>query len=79
MFEERLILPGGRRVELRFDAGGGYRLACRAGAQVLVAYAGDGGGHRREVRGRRAAYEFRSVEQLRYDFERDVADTAPAG
>src|SRR6267378_3321028 len=27
---------------------------------------------RRRVRGRSAAYEFRSVEQLRYDFERDV-------
>ena len=79
MFEERLILAGGRQVEIRFDPGGGYRLACRAGAKVLVAYTGDGRGHRREVRGRRAAYGFRSVEQLRYDFERDVADTAPAG
>ena len=27
---------------------------------------------RRMVRGRSSAYEFRSVEQLRYDFERDV-------
>jgi len=27
---------------------------------------------RRRLRGRSAAYEFRSVEQLRYDFERDV-------
>ena len=27
---------------------------------------------RRRVRGRATAYEFRSVEQLRYDFERDV-------
>ena len=27
---------------------------------------------RRRVRGRISAYEFRSVEQLRYDFERDV-------
>jgi hypothetical protein len=26
----------------------------------------------RTVRGRRLPYEFRSVEQLRYDFERDV-------
>lgn len=25
------------------------------------------------VRGRKSAYAFRSVEQLRYDFERDVA------
>lgn len=28
--------------------------------------------HRRRVRGRALPYEFRSVEQLRYDFERDV-------
>ena len=28
--------------------------------------------HRRKLRGRAAPYEFRSVEQLRYDFERDV-------
>ena len=35
----------------------------------LVEYA-DG---RRKVRGRVTRYEFRSVEQLRYDFERDVA------
>ena len=27
---------------------------------------------RRRLRGRTTAYEFRSVEQLRYDFERDV-------
>jgi hypothetical protein len=27
---------------------------------------------RRTVRGRSSAYQFRSVEQLRYDFERDV-------
>ena len=28
--------------------------------------------HRRRVRGRSSPYEFRSVEQLRYDFEEDV-------
>jgi len=28
---------------------------------------------RRKVRGRSSRYDFRSVEQLRYDFERDVA------
>jgi hypothetical protein len=28
---------------------------------------------RRKLRGRSSSYEFRSVEQLRYDFERDVA------
>lgn len=32
--------------------------------------------HRRRVRGRVRPYEFRSVEQLRYDFEKDVKDAA---
>ncbi len=41
-----------------------YRLRCGE----LVEYAN----HRRRLRGRAAAYEFKSVEQLRYDFERDV-------
>jgi hypothetical protein len=30
--------------------------------------------HQRRVRGRPRPYAFRSVEQLRYDFERDVRD-----
>lgn len=33
---------------------------------------------RRRVRGRARPYEFRSVEQLRYDFERDVKDAQAA-
>jgi hypothetical protein len=33
--------------------------------------------HARKVRGRTTAYQFRSVEQLRYDFEKDV--TAAGG
>ena len=34
--------------------------------------------HRRRVRGRTRPYQFRSVEQLRYDFERDVKDAQAA-
>ena len=52
-------------LEIELDAGLRYRL--RYGD--LVEYENG----RRKVRGRRSAYEFRSVEQLRYDFERDVA------
>jgi hypothetical protein len=33
---------------------------------------------RRTVRGRSSAYTFRSVEQLRYDFEQDVRAAAGA-
>ena len=49
-------------VELRDESG--YTL--RYGD--LVEYSN----HRRCVRGRTLPYEFRSVEQLRYDFEEDV-------
>lgn len=52
-------------LEIELDAGLRYRL--RYGD--VVEYT-DG---RRRVRGRTTRYEFRSVEQLRYDFEQDVA------
>ena len=79
MLEERLILPRGVRIEVRLARGGRYRLACYARGRLLVEYAGDGTAHRRRVQGREGVYDFRSVEQLRYDFERDVADAQPAG
>jgi hypothetical protein len=64
MLHERVVLHDTiLEVELKSDLG--YRL--RYGD--LVEY--DNG--RRKVRGRSSRYEFRSVEQLRYDFERDVA------
>lgn len=63
LLSERVILGEGMlEIELREDLG--YRL--RYGE--LVQYEN----HRRRVRGRTLPYEFRSVEQLRYDFERDV-------
>jgi hypothetical protein len=63
MFYETVVLEDGLlEIELRRDFS--YRL--RYGD--LVEYAN----HRRRVRGRSLPYEFRSVEQLRYDFEQDV-------
>jgi hypothetical protein len=63
LLHERVVTQGGElEVELHDDLR--YRL--RYGD--LVEYR-DG---RRRVRGRSSSYEFRSVEQLRYDFERDV-------
>ena len=50
------------RVELEEDFG--YRLSY---GQLVVYENG-----KRRVRGRVQPYELRSVEQLRYDFERDV-------
>ena len=65
--QERVLLGDGTLLEIELGAGGGGGYRLRYGA--LVEYA-DG---RRRVRGRESRYEFRSVEQLRYDFERDVA------
>ena len=60
---ETVVLPEAIvRVELDDDLR--YRLSY--GERVIY----ENG--RRTVRGRSSPYEFRSVEQLRYDFERDV-------
>ena len=64
VLQERVAVDG-VMLEIELHADLRYRL--RYGD--LVEYR-DG---RRRVRGRTSAYEFRSVEQLRYDFERDVA------
>jgi hypothetical protein len=51
-------------VRIELDDRLGYRLSY--GERVIYQNG------RRTVRGRSSAYEVRSVEQLRYDFERDV-------
>jgi len=61
-FAETVVL-GHIVVRVELD-GESYRLSYGE----LVVYE-DG---RRRIRGRSAPYAFRSVEQLRYDFERDV-------
>lgn len=63
MMREKVVLRGGI-LEIELDAGLRYRL--RYGD--LVEYENG----RRKVRGRSSRYDFRSVEQLRYDFEQDV-------
>jgi hypothetical protein len=63
MLRERVFLADGvLAIELADD------LAYRLAYADLVEYTPG----RRRVRGRTTRYEFRSVEQLRYDFERDV-------
>ena len=61
-YTEQVVLPSGR-LTLFFD-GRDYVL----NYDDLVIYTNG----RRTVRGRSTAYAFRSVEQMRYDFERDV-------
>lgn len=71
ILHERVRLADGAALELVLDPPS-YRLSWRS-ARARVQYASVGEGrHRREVRGKASAYEFRSVEQMRYDFERDV-------
>jgi len=66
LLAEKVLLADGTLLEVELESNGGYRL--RYGA--LVEYANG----RRRLRGRSLPYEFRSVEQLRYDFERDVEE-----
>ncbi len=56
------MLADGMLLELRLESPGNYRLACRKDGRVLVEF----GGAR--------PYEFKSVEKLRYDFEKAVDD-----
>jgi hypothetical protein len=61
-YREMVVLPSGRFTT--FVDGSVYRLSYKD----LVVYENG----RRIIRGRSSAYAFRSVEQMRYDFERDV-------
>jgi hypothetical protein len=63
LLSETVVMPDAL-VRISLDAGLRYRLSYGD----LVIYEN---GVRR-VRGRASPYEMRSVEQLRYDFERDV-------
>ncbi|MBM3353863.1 MAG: hypothetical protein FJY51_11480 [Betaproteobacteria bacterium] len=67
---ERHLRADGRMIEAGIDSPGRFRLRFGRPSAWLVSYE-DG---RRAVKGRRLPYAFRSVEQLRYDFERDVED-----
>lgn len=76
VYEERVLLADGGWMEAVVQADRRYRLCLWRKGALLVEYSGPD--HRRRVR-ERAAYEFRSVEQLRYDFERDVEEAERQG
>ena len=67
MYEERLLLPDGFILEARILGGMDFILSLRKGNSVLVEYSSAGG------------YEFKSVEKLRYDFQRDAEDALRQG
>jgi hypothetical protein len=66
MFEERLLLPGDCVLETRIDDDLNFVLSYKKGKALLVEYSSAG------------RYEFKSVEKLRYDFERAVEDALRA-
>ena len=67
MLQECVVLADGVLFEVIFRSRSEYRLACWKGSRLLVEYASGGG------------YEFKSVEKLRYDFERDAEDALRKG
>jgi len=67
MFQERMVLADGVLLELLFDSQASYRLACSKDGRLLAEYSSA------------SRYEFKSVEKLRYDFERAVEDALRAG
>jgi len=67
MFQERVVLPEGIEYELLFRSKSDYRLACLKDGRALVVYTPAD------------KYDFKSVEKLRYDFERDAEDALHQG
>jgi len=67
MFEERLLLPEGFVLEARIFDDQDFVLSLRKGKTLLVEYSN------------KSRYAFKSVEKLRYDFERDVEDALRQG
>jgi len=78
LLEQRCLLPDGDAIEIRLARAGRsltYRLAYLRAGECLLSYEhGAAQPHARILRGRATAYAFRSVEQLRYDFEREVEE-----
>jgi len=60
MYRERVLLPHGFVLEILFAGEKRWRLCLRKGKRRLVDYSSD------------LPYDFKSVEQLRYDFEKDA-------
>jgi hypothetical protein len=73
-YREVVRLADGVTVDAIVAPDRSYRLALFRQGTPRVEYWNDGAGHRRRVGERTSAYEFRSIEQLRYDFERDAED-----
>lgn len=62
-----MVLADGVFLELLFSSRASYRLTCSKDGRLLAEYSSA------------SRYEFKSVEKLRYDFERAVEDALRAG
>jgi len=71
---ETVRLADGVSVEARVAPDRTYRLALNRRGRLLVEFWNEGAVHHHRRGDHLAAYEFRSIEQLRYDFERDAED-----
>jgi hypothetical protein len=67
MYREHLMLGRGFIVEIVFSGATRWKLSLKKGGKLLVQY------------GSGIPYAFKSVEQLRYDFERDVENAQRQG
>jgi hypothetical protein len=73
-FMETVWLADGVSVEAHVAPDRTYRLALNRRGRLLVEFRNEGAVHHHRLGDRVAVYEFRSIEQLRYDFERDAQD-----
>jgi len=76
---ESLLRSDGSRIEMRLwrgVRGPVCRVEYLHRGEVLLSFAGDRQVCERTLRGRATPYLFRSIEQLRYDFERDLEEIA---
>jgi hypothetical protein len=79
---ETVLRTDGSRVEMRLWQGArglAYLIEYRQGAQRLLCYEGDTREATRTRHGRAVPYAFRSIEQLRYDFEREFEEINDGG
>ena len=67
MYREQVLLPEGFVVEVALVGRDDWRLSLRKGKKILIEY--------KASKNR----ELRSVEQLRYDFEKDVESALRKG
>ena len=67
MYRETVLLPHGLVLRIAFAGEKRWTLSLAKGRKRLVEYSSE------------TAYDFKSVEQLRYDFERDVESALHQG